>query len=41
MRRLDGRLVLSPTDLTAHPESRHLTGLDLAVATGVRPRPNA
>ncbi len=39
MQRLDGRLVLSPTDLTAHQECRHLTALDLAVATGVRPAP--
>ncbi|TFV87405.1 TM0106 family RecB-like putative nuclease [Blastococcus sp. CT_GayMR16] len=34
MQQLDGRLVLSPTDLTAHQECRHLTWLDLGVATG-------
>ncbi|HEY0509227.1 MAG TPA: TM0106 family RecB-like putative nuclease, partial [Blastococcus sp.] len=34
MQRLDGRLVLSPTDLTAHQECRHLTRLDLGVAAG-------
>ena len=35
MQRLDGRLVLSPTDLTSHREGRHLTRLDLGVAAGV------
>ncbi|SFE52649.1 TM0106 family RecB-like putative nuclease [Blastococcus tunisiensis] len=34
MQRLDGRLVLSPTDLTSHQECRHLTFLDLGVAAG-------
>ncbi len=34
MQRLDGRLVLSPTDLTHHQECRHLTRLDLGVAAG-------
>ena len=34
MQRLDGQLVLSPTDLTHHQECRHLTWLDLGVATG-------
>ncbi|WP_040339814.1 TM0106 family RecB-like putative nuclease [Candidatus Blastococcus massiliensis] len=34
MQRLDGRLVLSPTDLTSHQECRHLTRLDLGVAAG-------
>ena len=34
MQRLDGRLVLSPTDLTHHQECRHLTWLDLGVAAG-------
>ncbi|RBY78958.1 recombinase RecB [Geodermatophilus sp. TF02-6] len=34
MYRLDGRLVLSPTDLTRHQECTHLTALDLAVADG-------
>ncbi|MCW2682509.1 MAG: hypothetical protein JWP33_422, partial [Blastococcus sp.] len=34
MQRLAGRLVLSPTDLTAHQECRHLTRLDLGVAAG-------
>ena len=34
MQRLDGRLVLSPTDLTCHQECRHLTRLDLGVAAG-------
>ena len=34
MQRLDGQLVLSPTDLTQHQECRHLTFLDLGVATG-------
>jgi predicted RecB family nuclease len=34
MQRLDGQLVLSPTDLTHHQECRHLTRLDLGVAAG-------
>src|SRR4051812_42166036 len=34
MQRLDGQLVLSPTDLTHHQECAHLTRLDLGVATG-------
>ena len=34
MQRLDGQLVLSPTDLTHHQECRHLTWLDLGVARG-------
>ncbi|SOE03495.1 TM0106 family RecB-like putative nuclease [Blastococcus haudaquaticus] len=34
MQRLDGRLVLSPTDLTAHQECAHLSRLDLGVAAG-------
>ncbi|MDQ1662245.1 MAG: hypothetical protein QOJ68_2225, partial [Blastococcus sp.] len=39
MQRLDGRLVLSPTDLTKHQECRHLTRLDLAVADGALAKP--
>ena len=34
MQRLDGQLVMSPTDLTHHQECRHLTRLDLGVAAG-------
>jgi predicted RecB family nuclease len=34
MQRLDGRLVLSPTDLTHHQECAHLNRLDLGVAAG-------
>ncbi|TFV58995.1 UNVERIFIED_ORG: TM0106 family RecB-like putative nuclease [Bacillus sp. AZ43] len=34
MQRLDGRLVLSPTDLTQHQECAHLTRLNLGVADG-------
>src|SRR3954447_20690996 len=34
MYRADGRLVLSPSDLTRHQECRHLTTLNLAVAAG-------
>ena len=34
MQRLDGRLVLSPTDLTHHQECAHLSRLDLGVAAG-------
>src|SRR5215207_641443 len=40
MQRLDGRLVLSPTDLTSHQECRHLTRLDLGVAAGEWAAPN-
>ncbi|SOE03499.1 hypothetical protein [Blastococcus haudaquaticus] len=40
MQRLDGRLVLSPTDLTAHQECAHLTRLDLGVAAGERAAPD-
>src|SRR5215207_5226400 len=40
MHRLDGRLVLSPTDLTSHQECRHLTRLDLGVAAGEWAAPN-
>ena len=35
MQRLDGQLVLSPTDLTHQKECAHLTRLDLGVAAGV------
>jgi predicted RecB family nuclease len=34
MQRLDGHMVLSPTDLTHHQECRHLTRLDLGVTAG-------
>ena len=34
MHRSDGRLVLSPTDLTRHQECHHITALNLAVADG-------
>ena len=34
MQRLDGRLALSPTDLTHQQEHVHLTRLHLGVATG-------
>src|SRR3954454_9185064 len=34
MYRVDGRLVLSPSDLTRHQECHHLTALNLAVADG-------
>src|SRR6476646_8894894 len=34
MQRLDGQLVLSPTDLAHHQECAHLTRLDLGVAMG-------
>jgi len=37
--RIDGRLVLSLTDLTHHQELRHLTALDLSVAAGTRTAP--
>src|SRR3954452_12437868 len=39
MQRIDGRLVLSPTDLTRHQECHHLTALNLAVADGELPPP--
>jgi predicted RecB family nuclease len=39
MQRLDGDLVLSPTDLTKHQECRHLTRLDLEVADGALSAP--
>ncbi|UOY01868.1 TM0106 family RecB-like putative nuclease [Blastococcus sp. PRF04-17] len=41
MQRLDGRLALSPTDLTHHQECRHLTRLDLGVAAGEWSAPDA
>src|SRR5688572_20772101 len=41
MQRLDGQLVLSPTDLTQHQECRHLSWLDLGVATGEWTAPEA
>ncbi|SNR31212.1 TM0106 family RecB-like putative nuclease [Blastococcus mobilis] len=34
MYRVDGRLVLSPTDLTRHQECHHLSALNVAVADG-------
>jgi len=34
VQRIDGRLILSPTDLTRHQECHHLTALDLAVTNG-------
>ena len=34
MQRIDGRIVLSPSDLTRHQECHHLTALNLQVATG-------
>src|SRR4051812_42379082 len=34
MQRIDGRLVLSPTDLTRHQECHHLTRLDAEAAQG-------
>jgi uncharacterized protein len=40
MQRLDGQVVLSPTDLTHHQECHHLTWLDLGVALGLRPGPD-
>ncbi|TFV82795.1 TM0106 family RecB-like putative nuclease [Blastococcus sp. CT_GayMR20] len=40
MQELDGRLVLSPTDLTHHQECAHLTRLDLGVAAGEWARPD-
>src|SRR5215218_10100247 len=39
MQRLEGKLVLSPTDLSHHQECRHLTWLDLGVARGERSAP--
>ena len=41
MHRLDGQLVLSPTDLTHHQECEHLTRLDLGVAAGEWAAPEA
>ncbi|MFL6065251.1 MAG: hypothetical protein ACJ72G_11335, partial [Friedmanniella sp.] len=35
MYRADGRLVLSPSDLTRHQECQHLTALNLQVADGL------
>jgi predicted RecB family nuclease len=40
MQRLDGQLVLSPTDLTHHQECAHLTRLDLGVAAGEWAKPD-
>ncbi len=40
MQRIDGRLVLSPTDLTHHQECAHLSRLDLGVAAGEWARPD-
>jgi hypothetical protein len=39
MQLLNGRLVLSPSDLNDHVECAHLTALSLEVARGARPRP--
>jgi uncharacterized protein len=39
MQRTDDGLVVSPTDLTKFLACEHLTALDLAVATGGRPKP--
>ena len=39
MQVLDGRLVLSPTDLVGHLACEHLTQLELAAARGARTRP--
>lgn len=39
MQRVNGRLVLSPTDLTKHLTCEHLTNLDLAAANGEGPEP--
>ena len=39
MQVLDGRLVLSPTDLVGHLACEHLTQLELAAARGLRIRP--
>ncbi|HEX4905269.1 MAG TPA: TM0106 family RecB-like putative nuclease [Acidimicrobiales bacterium] len=39
MQVLDGRLVLSPTDLVGHLSCEHLTQLELAAARGLRVRP--
>ena len=39
MQKLNGQLVLSPTDLTKHLACRHVTGLDLEVLRGNRPKP--
>ena len=40
MQLLNGRLVLSPSDLNDYVECPHLTGLSIAVARGARPRPH-
>ncbi|TMQ19520.1 MAG: TM0106 family RecB-like putative nuclease [Candidatus Rokuibacteriota bacterium] len=40
MQALDGRLILSPSDLNDHVECAHLTTLALEVARGARPRPH-
>jgi hypothetical protein len=40
MQLLNGRLVLSPSDLNDYVECPHLTGLSLEVARGARPRPH-
>ena len=40
MRFLNGRLVLSPSDLNDYVECPHLTGLSLEVALGSHPRPH-
>ena len=39
MQALNGRLVLSPSDLNDYVECPHLTTLALEVARGTRPRP--
>ena len=39
MQALNGRLVLSPSDLNDYVECPHLTTLALEVARGARPRP--
>ena len=41
MQRLDGRLVLSPTDLTKHLACPHITTLDLRVLHGRLDAPTA
>src|SRR5688500_8907527 len=40
MRSLGATVSLSASDLAGHLNCRHLTGLDLEVATGSRPKPN-
>jgi uncharacterized protein len=39
LHRVEGRLVLSPSDLTGHQECHHFTVLNLAVANGRLQRP--